>query len=156
MYGEGNYGLTAVKEISVTKSFLGLKEEDKKCQNLESLEDCSTKRYLQSIRSDQTSRKTDWFSVGEPGVDLSVLALMKTVRSVLLHSFQPSERWRKQPRTAEFPVREYLPMWRNIPCRNISVRATGISWRITRDTGTSMRLASSSSTISAVSLSFSQ
>ena len=33
MYGEGNYGLTAVKEISVTKSFLGLKEEDKKCQN---------------------------------------------------------------------------------------------------------------------------
>ena len=56
MYGEGNYALTAVKEISVTQSFLGLKEEDKKCQNLESLEDCSTKGYLQSIRSDQTPR----------------------------------------------------------------------------------------------------
>ena len=53
MHGEGNYGLTAVKEVSVTQSFLGLKEEDKKCQNLESQEDCSTKRYLQSIRSDQ-------------------------------------------------------------------------------------------------------
>ena len=57
MYGEGNYALTAVKEVSVTESFLGLKEEDKKCQNLESLEDCSTKRYLQSLRSDQTSIK---------------------------------------------------------------------------------------------------
>ena len=56
MYGEGNYALTAVKEVSVTQSFLGLSSEDKKCQNLESLEDCSTRSYLQSIRSDLTSR----------------------------------------------------------------------------------------------------
>ena len=56
MYGEGNYALTAVKEVSVTKSFLGLSSEDKKCQNLESLEDCSTRSYLQSTRSDLTSR----------------------------------------------------------------------------------------------------
>ena len=54
MYGEGNYALTAVKEVSVTQSFLSLKSEDKKCQNLESLEDCSTRSYLLSIRSDQT------------------------------------------------------------------------------------------------------
>ena len=51
MYGEGNYALTAVKSVSVTQSFLSLKPEDKKCQNLESLEECSTKSYLQSIRS---------------------------------------------------------------------------------------------------------
>ena len=39
MYGEGNFALTAVKEMSVTEPFLGLKDEDKKCQNLESFED---------------------------------------------------------------------------------------------------------------------
>ena len=55
MYGEGNYALTAVKEVSVTQSFLGLSSDDRKCQNLESLEDCSTRSYLQSIRSDLTS-----------------------------------------------------------------------------------------------------
>ena len=61
MYGEGNYALAAVKEVSVTQSFLGLKEEDKKCQNLESLEDCSTRSYLQTIRSDQTDRTILWY-----------------------------------------------------------------------------------------------
>ena len=49
MYGGGNYALTAVKEMSVTDQFLGLKEEDKKCQNLESFESCTTRNYLQSI-----------------------------------------------------------------------------------------------------------
>ena len=50
MYGEGNFALTAVKEMSVTNPFLRLKEEDRKCQNLESFEDCTTRSYLNSIR----------------------------------------------------------------------------------------------------------
>ena len=108
MYGEGNYALTAVKEVSVTQSFLGLKEEDKKCQNLESLEDCSTKSYVQSIRSDQISWNINRFSVGESDVDHSVLALMKIFRFVPRPNSTPSHRWREQPWTAWFPVREYL------------------------------------------------
>ena len=110
MYGEGNYALTAVKEVSVTQSFLGLKEEDKKCQNLESLEDCSTRSYLQSIRSDQTDRTIHRFSVGESAVDHSVLVLMKIFRFVPRPSSTPSQSWREQPGTAWFPVREYLLM----------------------------------------------
>ena len=44
--GEGNYALTAVKEIAVTEAFLGLDEKDKKCQSEETPEDCWMKNYL--------------------------------------------------------------------------------------------------------------
>ena len=151
MYGEGNYALTAVKEVSVTQSFLGLSSEDKKCQNLESLEDCSTRSYLQSIRSDLTSRTILHFCLGKSDVDPSVWATREISRFVPRPSWSPSQRWRERPRTAGFPVREHLLMSRNILSRNISGPATGISWRNTRDTGTLTRLASSSSTISDVS-----
>ena len=152
MYGEGNYALTAVKEVSVTQSFLGLKSEDKKCQHLESLEDCSTRSYLQSIRSDLTSRTSILkLFPGKSGVDHSVWATTEIFPFVPRPSSPPSQRWREWPGTAGFPVREYLLMSRNIPSRNISGRATGTSWRNTSDTGTSTRLASNSSIISAVS-----
>ena len=151
MYGEGNYALTAVKEVSVTKSFLGLSSEDKKCQNLESLEDCSTRSYLQSIRSDLNPLNIHRLSVGEWDVDHSVWATTEIFPFVPRPSSPPSQRWRERPGTAGFPVREYLLMSRNIPSRNISGRATGTSWRNTSDTGTLTRLTSSSSIISDVS-----
>ena len=97
------------------------------------------------------SKNIHWVSPGEPDVDHSVLAMMKISRSVLLPSYPASENWREQARTAGFPVREYLLMWRNFPSSNTLVRATGLSWRSTRDTGTLIRLASSSSIILAVS-----
>ena len=38
------------KEVKVTDSFLGLKEEVKGCQSLETVTDCETKSYLESLR----------------------------------------------------------------------------------------------------------
>ena len=48
---EGNYALSAVKEIEVTDDFLGLKLSKRKCQNDEKYEDCTTRKYLQKIQS---------------------------------------------------------------------------------------------------------
>ena len=44
--GEGNYALTAVKEIYGTDAFLGLDEKTKLCQIEETLEDCWMKSYF--------------------------------------------------------------------------------------------------------------
>ena len=43
---EGNYALTAVKDIDVTEIFLGLDEKQKHCQNEETAEDCWMKIYF--------------------------------------------------------------------------------------------------------------
>ena len=43
---EGNYALTAVKEIYATEDFLGLDEKTKQCQSEETLEDCRMEKYL--------------------------------------------------------------------------------------------------------------
>ena len=45
LYGEGNYALTSVKEVKVTKSFLLLSEETRNCQNRELYEDCLTREF---------------------------------------------------------------------------------------------------------------
>ena len=44
--GEGNYGLTDVKEIDVTEAFLGLEDKTRLCQSKETLGDCRMKKYL--------------------------------------------------------------------------------------------------------------
>ena len=44
--GEGDYALTAVKEIDVTEAFLGMDEKTKLCQSEETLEDCWMKNYF--------------------------------------------------------------------------------------------------------------
>ena len=65
--GDGDYNLNVMKEsvninftnpfhtsflqeIKVTESFLGLKEEVRGCQNLETFEDCTTRNFLESLR----------------------------------------------------------------------------------------------------------
>ena len=45
LIGEGEYNLNALKEIRVTSDFLGLDQDDRKCQNEEPLSNCTTRQY---------------------------------------------------------------------------------------------------------------
>ena len=49
LYGAGNYGLTNVKQIDVTKNFLNLPQDTQQCQNLQSFEDCLTTYFKKTI-----------------------------------------------------------------------------------------------------------
>ena len=49
LLGEGSYALSSVKEISVTEDFLRLSDDTRKCQNIESFEQCITNHNLASI-----------------------------------------------------------------------------------------------------------
>ena len=49
LYGSGKYNLNAIKEISVTSSYLGLSPSIRGCQNKESLEECTTELHKKSI-----------------------------------------------------------------------------------------------------------
>ena len=40
-----------VKEVSVTVSFLTLKDETKKCQKEQTFDECKTERYIESLNS---------------------------------------------------------------------------------------------------------
>ena len=51
MHGEGNYQLTSVKDVKVSKDFLSLNIKDRNCQNETTLEDCKTKVYLLKVRN---------------------------------------------------------------------------------------------------------
>ena len=46
LYGEGDYALTDVKKVVVTKAFMNLDEEIKSCQNIETYKDCLTKEFI--------------------------------------------------------------------------------------------------------------
>ena len=50
LFGEGQYNLHSMKEISVTDSFLGLDREKRNCQTIESLDDCNTRIHLENLR----------------------------------------------------------------------------------------------------------
>ena len=43
------YNMNNVKEISVTKDFLTLDKNIKKCQSKESLQDCKTRKYINTM-----------------------------------------------------------------------------------------------------------
>ena len=49
--GEGDYSLTAVKDVQVTEEFLGLGEGMTKCQTEEYRDDCLTERFSREILS---------------------------------------------------------------------------------------------------------
>jgi len=49
LQGEGNYELTAIKEIKVTKDFLGLGGEVTQCQTKEYRADCQSRRHRQQV-----------------------------------------------------------------------------------------------------------
>ena len=44
LIGEGEYNFNALKEIRVTKSYLGLDEDVRGCQDEEPLNNCTTKQ----------------------------------------------------------------------------------------------------------------
>ena len=50
LFGEGQYNLNNMKEISVTDSFLGLKSEIRNCQNNEAYNDCKTRLYVENFK----------------------------------------------------------------------------------------------------------
>ena len=52
LFGEGQYNLHSMKEISVTDSFLGLDREKRNCQTIESLNDCNTRIHLENLRQE--------------------------------------------------------------------------------------------------------
>ena len=41
-----------MKEISVTESFMGLEKETKKCQDIETYDDCKTRIYIEHLRQE--------------------------------------------------------------------------------------------------------
>ena len=49
MVGEGKYNLNVLRETRVTDSFLGLDMEDRKCQNDEPVQNCTTRNYINSV-----------------------------------------------------------------------------------------------------------
>ena len=51
LIGEGKYNLNAVKEIQVTESYLGMDEDIRGCQNQLSMENCTTKQYLETLQT---------------------------------------------------------------------------------------------------------
>ena len=51
MYGGGHYGLGNVKEIQVTNSYLNMDKSITGCQNIEPIEKCNNRKYLDALRS---------------------------------------------------------------------------------------------------------
>ena len=49
LIGEGEYNLNALKEIRVTESYLGLDQAIRKCQDKEPLNNCTTRKYLDTL-----------------------------------------------------------------------------------------------------------
>ena len=49
LVGEGEYNLNVLKEIQVTNSYLGLKQDVRKCQNDEAFDKCTSRQYLDTI-----------------------------------------------------------------------------------------------------------
>ena len=41
-----------MKEISVTDSFMGLDKDTRKCQNIETYDDCKTRLYIEHLRQE--------------------------------------------------------------------------------------------------------
>ena len=45
LIGEGEYNINVMTETKVTESFLGLDQDVRECQNKEPTENCTTRRY---------------------------------------------------------------------------------------------------------------
>ena len=49
LVGEGEYNLDALTQIEVTESYLGLDQDVRECQIEESLYNCTTRQYLDTL-----------------------------------------------------------------------------------------------------------
>ena len=52
LFGEGQFNLHSMKEIAVTESFMGLDIDTRKCQNVETYDDCKTRLYIEHLRQE--------------------------------------------------------------------------------------------------------
>ena len=52
LFGEGQFNLHSMKEVSVTESFLGLNQDSRQCQNIETYDNCNTRHYLEKLRQE--------------------------------------------------------------------------------------------------------
>ena len=52
LFGEGQYNLNNIKEIAVTDSFMGLDKDTRKCQNIETYDDCKTRLYIEHLKQE--------------------------------------------------------------------------------------------------------
>ena len=50
LIGEFQFNLQSLKEINVTDSFLGLDVNSRKCQNIETYNDCKTRLYIKNMK----------------------------------------------------------------------------------------------------------
>ena len=50
LFGEGQYNFQSLKEIVVTDSFMGLDRDARKCQNIETIDECKTRLYVENFR----------------------------------------------------------------------------------------------------------
>ena len=48
--GEGQYNLNTLKTIEVTESYLGLGQDVIQCQNVETIQNCTTRQYTESLQ----------------------------------------------------------------------------------------------------------
>ena len=49
LYGGGQYEVSSVKEVLATRSFLGMEQEVRRCQEEEATETCHTRYYLHKL-----------------------------------------------------------------------------------------------------------
>ena len=52
LFGEGQYNLLSVKEISVTDSFMGLDKDIRRCKNIETYDECKTRLLIEHLRQE--------------------------------------------------------------------------------------------------------
>ena len=52
LFGEGQFNLHSMKEISVTDSFMRLDGDTIQCQNVETYDDCKTRLHVRQLRQE--------------------------------------------------------------------------------------------------------
>ena len=51
LYGEGNYEIENVKEITITDDFASMNEQTRGCQTESNMEDCVTQKLITNMRN---------------------------------------------------------------------------------------------------------
>ena len=51
LFGEGNYAITDIKEVRVTKQFLELDDTTRGCHRNSEMDQCGTTTYLEKLRA---------------------------------------------------------------------------------------------------------
>ena len=52
LFGEGNYAITDIQDVSVSEEFLGLDTDTRGCHRNSELEECETKTYREKMKDE--------------------------------------------------------------------------------------------------------